>query len=66
MLIGRLLIILFVLVLVLCVTMYLVTHDRRYLNFARQAVRFGVLLAGVFVVLFVLERYVLIGWHVLL
>lgn len=65
MLILRLLFILTALVLVLSGGMYLFTRDRRYLGFAWQVVRFMVLAAMVFVLLFVLERYVLTGWGVL-
>jgi hypothetical protein len=50
------------LLLVLCGGMYIFTRNRRYLEFARQTVRFTVLLLLVFALLFVLERYVLVGW----
>ncbi len=42
--------------------MYLFTRNRRYLEFARQTIRFSILLLLVFALLFVLERYVLVGW----
>ena len=58
----RLFIVLVALLLVLSGGMYIFTRDRRYLEFARQTVRFTVLLLLVFVLLFVLERYVLVGW----
>lgn len=46
--------------------MYLFTRNPRYYKFAWQVVRFSVLLFAVFGLLFVLERYVLVGWRVLL
>ena len=58
----RLLIVLVVLLLVLSGGMYVVTRNRRYLEFAWQTVRFTVLLLLVFALLFILERYVLVGW----
>ncbi len=66
MLILRLSLILLALLLILSGGMYLFTRNRRYLKFARQTVRFAALLVGVFVLLFVLERYVLVAWRVLL
>lgn len=62
MLILRLFIVLVALLLVLSGGMYIFTRDRRYLEFARQTVRFTVLLLLVFALLFLLERYVLVGW----
>jgi hypothetical protein len=64
MLVLRLILILLALVIVLSGGMYLFTRQQRYLRFAWQVVRFGVMLLLVFGVLFVLERYVLIGWRV--
>jgi hypothetical protein len=61
-LILRLYIVLVTLLLVLCGGMYIFTRNRRYLEFAWQMVRFTVLLLLVFALLFVLERYVLVGW----
>ena len=58
----RLYIVLVALLLALCGGMYIFTRNRRYLEFARQTVRFTVMLLLVFVLLFVLERYVLVGW----
>ncbi len=66
MLILRLFLILVTLLLVLSGGMYIFTRNRRYLKFAWQILRFAVLLLLVFAVLFVLERYVLVGWRVLL
>lgn len=62
MLILRLVIMLVALLLVVSGGMYILTRNRRYLEFASQTVRFTVLLLLVFVLLFVLERYVLVGW----
>ena len=45
--------------------MYLFTHNRRYLNLAWQIARFVVFALLTFAVLFILERYVLIGWRIL-
>jgi hypothetical protein len=51
---------------VLSGAMYVFTRNRRYLKFASQTVRFTILLIVVFGLLFVLERYVLVGWRVFL
>ena len=66
MLILRLFIVLVVLLLVLSGGMYMFTRNRSYLEFARQTVRFTVLSLLVFALLFVLERYVLVGWLAIL
>lgn len=58
----RLLIMLVALLLVISGAMYIVTRNRRYLDFALQTLRFTVVLLLVFALLFVLERYVLAGW----
>jgi hypothetical protein len=65
MILLRLLFILTALTLVLSGGMYAVTRDRRYLDFAWKVLRFIVFLALVFALLFVLERYVLVGWGIL-
>lgn len=62
MLILRLVIMLVALLLVVSGGMYILTRNRRYLEFASQTVRFTVLLLLLFALLFVLERYVLAGW----
>lgn len=62
MLILRLYIVLVALLIVVCGGLYIFTRNRRYIDFARQTVRFSVLLLAVFALLFVLERYVLVGW----
>lgn len=66
MLILRLFLVLVTLLLVLSGGMYIFTRNRRYLKFAWQTLRFAALLLLVFAVLFVLERYVLTGWRILL
>jgi hypothetical protein len=66
MLILRLFIVLVTLLLILSGAMYLFTRNRRYLEFAWQTVRFTVLLLLVFGLLFLLERYVLVGWLAIL
>lgn len=66
MLILRLFFIVVALLVILSGGMYVFTRDRRYLGFAWQVLRFAVVLLLLFAVLFVLERYVLAGWRVLL
>lgn len=66
MLILRLFLIAVVLLLVLSGGMYIFTRNRRYLAFAWRTLRFAVFLLLVFAVLFVLERYVLTGWRILI
>lgn len=66
MLLLRLLLVFSALLIVLSAGMYLFTRQQRYLRFAWRVVRFIVILLLVFGVLFLLERYVLIGWRVLL
>jgi len=66
MLILRLLFVLSALSIILCIGMYLFTRNRRYLRIAWQIVRFVVFAILVFAALYVLERYVLIGWRILL
>lgn len=66
MLILRLLLVLVSLLLVLSGGMYWFTRDRRYIEFAWQTLRFTAILLAVFALLFVLERYVLVGWRILI
>jgi hypothetical protein len=66
MIIFRLFIILAALLVVISGGMYIFTRNRRYLEFAWQILRFAVLLLLIFALLFVLERYALVGWRVLL
>lgn len=65
MLILRLFFMLVVLLLVLSGGMYLFTRDRRYLDFVRKTLRFSLMVLLVFVLLYVLEHFVLVGWRVL-
>ena len=66
MLILRFALVVIVLLIALSGGMYVLTRDPRYYRFDWQVVRFGVLLFLVFGLLFLLERYVLVGWRVLL
>lgn len=66
MLILRLILVVVTLLLILSGGMYVFTRQRHYLKFAWQTVRFTVLLLLIFGLLFVLERYVLVGWLMLL
>ena len=66
MLILRLFLVLVTLLLVLSGGMDFFTRDRRYLRFAWQTLRFTAFLLLVLLLLFVLERYVLAGWRILL
>lgn len=66
MLILRLFLLLAALLLLVSGTLYVFTRDPRYLRFLWQVVRFVVLALLVFGLLFVLERYVLTAWRVLL
>ena len=54
------------LIIVLSGGMYLFTRKHVYLRFAWNVVRFVVFMILVFSVLYLLERYVLVGWKVLL
>jgi len=65
MLILRLLFILSALAIALSGGLYLFTNNRRYLTLAWQIARFVMFALLIFVVLFILERYVLIGWRTL-
>ncbi len=64
MLILRLILILVAILLVLSGGMYVLTRNRRYLNFAWKTVRLTLLLVLLFVLLLVLERYALVAWRV--
>lgn len=66
MILLRLLLVLTAITLVSSGGMYVFTHDRRYLNFCWQVMRFVVFLLLVLAALFVLERYVLVGWGILI
>ena len=62
----RLFVMLVALVLILSVGMYVIKRDARYLRFARQVLQLSVYLLLAFALLYVLERYVLSGWGILL
>jgi hypothetical protein len=66
MILLRLIFILTALTLMLSWALYVFTRDRRYLQFAWQVVRFVFFLLILLALLFVLERYVLVGWGILL
>jgi hypothetical protein len=66
MLILRLLFFLSAFAIILTGGMYVFTQNRRYLGLAWQIARFVGFVALIFAALFVLERYVLIGWGILL
>jgi hypothetical protein len=66
MLIMRFALVLIGLTLALSGAMYVLTRNRRYLNFAWQTVRLTVILIVIFGLMFVLERYVLVAWRVFL
>lgn len=66
MLIVRLLLILTVISIIIAGGMYLFTRNRRYINLAWKIVRFAVFTLLVIAALYVLERFVLVGWRVLL
>lgn len=66
MLLLRFLLILAALVLVFSVGLYFFTRDPKYLRFSWQLIRLVGLVLMVFGLLFLLERYVLVGWRVFL
>ena len=65
MLILRLLLIFAAISIVLSGAMYLITRNPRYLNLAWQIVRLVIFLLLIFGFLYLLERYVLVGWRIL-
>jgi hypothetical protein len=66
MIVLRLLGIIVVLILVLSIGAYFYTKDTRYLRFAWQVFRLTIYVLLIVALLFVLERYVLVAWRVLL
>lgn len=66
MLIVRIFLIAVALMLVLNIAMYLFTRNPRYYRLAWQIARVAAVLLAVFGLLYVLERYVLVAWRVLL
>jgi hypothetical protein len=65
MLILRFLFVLSALAIVLSVGMYLLTNNRRYFRLAWQIARFIIFAFLIIVLLYILERYVLVGWGIL-
>ena len=66
MLIVRIFLIAVALLLVLNIAMYLFTRNPRYYRLAWQIARLSAVLLAIFALLYVLERYVLVAWRVLL
>ncbi|MEQ1556003.1 MAG: hypothetical protein ABL915_04305 [Gallionella sp.] len=66
MLIVRIFLIAVALLLVLNIAMYLLTRNPRYYRFSWQIARISVVVLAVFALLYVLERYVLVAWRVLI
>jgi hypothetical protein len=62
----RLFIVCVLIVIVSSTALYLLTRNARYLVFAQQVLRLAVYLLIAFALLYILERYVLVGWGVLL
>jgi hypothetical protein len=65
MLLLRLFLILSALLIALSGGMYLFTRKQTYLRLAWQLVRLVGVVVLVFGIMYVLERFVLIGWHIL-
>lgn len=65
MLILRLFLIFSALTIIITSGMYLFTRKRHYLNLAWQTVRLIVVVLLAFAALYILERYVLTGWRIL-
>ena len=63
MMILRVIVFLSALLIALSGVMYLLTQDKSYLKFAWQVARFVFYALLIFVLLFILERYLLIGWR---
>jgi len=66
MLVLRLLIFIFAALLILSGVMYVIKRDPRWLTFAWQIIRFAVYILLAFGLFYILERFVLTGWKVLL
>lgn len=65
MILLRLILVLAALSIILCGGLFLFTRNRRYLGLAWQIVKLLIFLLLIFGLLFLLERYVLIGWRIL-
>lgn len=66
MLVLRILFLLAALAIVVSGGMYLFTRNQRYLKLAWQIARFVLFSLLIFGLLYILERYALIGWRVIL
>lgn len=66
MIILRLLFFLSALSIILSGGMYVFTRNRKYLRIAWEIVRFTIYALLIFAVLYLLERYVLVAWKVLM
>ncbi|HUW25862.1 MAG TPA: hypothetical protein VMW07_04970 [Gallionella sp.] len=66
MIILRLFLVLVALSLILSGAIYVFTRNSYYLRLAWQIIRFSIFLLLVLALLYVLERYVLIGWRAIL
>ncbi len=66
MIIVRIFLIAVALLLVLNIAMYLLTRNPRYYRLAWQIARICAVLVALFALLYVLERYVLVAWRVLI
>lgn len=66
MLIFRLLFLLAALAIVASAGMYLFTNNRSYLRLAWQIARFVLFALLTFTLLYILERYALVGWRILI
>lgn len=64
MLILRMFLFMVVLLMIFTGSLYLLTRNRGYLVFAWQLARFAAVVVLVFALLYLLERYVLVGWNV--
>lgn len=65
MLILRILFLLAALAIVVSAGMYLFTNERSYLRLAWQLARFALFALLTFALLYILERYALVGWRFL-
>lgn len=65
MILLRLLLILTAISMGLTFGMYALTNDGRYLRYARQIARFVVFTLLILAALYLLERYVLVGWGIM-
>lgn len=62
----RILLLLSALAIIVSAGVYLVSNNRRYLNIAWQIARFVLFALLTFALLYILERYALVGWRILI